>query len=158
MVFQRFKSTPIQLGWVLPGRLAVGEAPQAHWIPALQEAEVQAILGLCAETEVPWPKDLSKHFHCQRFVLPDSHYSEPLTVEQLATAVQMLKELLDQDLVTYIHCQAGVERSPTVCLAYLGRYHRLPVLDALQWIKKVNPRTAPIPQQVETVKAYLAQA
>jgi len=155
MFFNLFQPPRIELAWVLPGRLAVGEAPQSKWIPVLKEAEIQAILGLCAETEVPWPKNLTQEFQCQRFVLPDSHYREPLTVALLDQAVAILKGLLDQNLVTYLHCQAGVERSPTVCLAYLSRYHRLPVLDALEWIKKVNPRTALIPQQLETVKAYL---
>ncbi|GAB4215100.1 MAG: hypothetical protein OHK0012_14500 [Synechococcales cyanobacterium] len=156
MIFNFLKPKPvIELAWVLPGRLAVGEAPNHNHVEILKEVEIEAVLGLCAESEVPWPATITKNFQCQRFPLPDSHYAEPLTVAALSQAVSLLKSNLDQGLNTYIHCQAGVERSPTVCLAYLCRYQNLELMDALQWVKRVNPRTAIIPAQLEAVRQFI---
>ena len=44
------------------------------------------------------------------------------SVDQIAEAVEKLHGLLDNHVV-YVHCFAGVGRSPLVCAAYLARYH-----------------------------------
>ncbi|XP_068389898.1 dual specificity protein phosphatase 21 [Eschrichtius robustus] len=44
---------------------------------------------------------------------------------------------------TLLHCAAGVSRSATLCLAYLMKYHSMPLLDAYMWTKSCRPIIRP---------------
>ncbi|KAG8227281.1 hypothetical protein J437_LFUL014534 [Ladona fulva] len=42
-----------------------------------------------------------------------------------------------------VHCQAGVSRSPTICIAYLMRHRLLPMAEAYRKVKRRRPIIAP---------------
>lgn len=42
-----------------------------------------------------------------------------------------------------IHCMAGASRSPTLCLAYLMKYHRMRLRDAFRYLKQRRPVVHP---------------
>ncbi|CAN7983430.1 unnamed protein product [Ixodes hexagonus] len=42
-----------------------------------------------------------------------------------------------------VHCMAGASRSPTLCLAYLMKYHRMRLRDAFRYIKARRPVVHP---------------
>ncbi|XP_040858863.1 dual specificity protein phosphatase 18-like [Ochotona curzoniae] len=44
---------------------------------------------------------------------------------------------------TLLHCVAGVSRSPTLCLAYLMKYHAMTLRDAHKWIMSLRPIIRP---------------
>ncbi|XP_004588043.2 dual specificity protein phosphatase 18 [Ochotona princeps] len=44
---------------------------------------------------------------------------------------------------TLLHCVAGVSRSPTLCLAYLMKYHAMTLRDAHKWIRALRPIIRP---------------
>ncbi|XP_004588042.2 dual specificity protein phosphatase 18-like [Ochotona princeps] len=44
---------------------------------------------------------------------------------------------------TLLHCVAGVSRSPTLCLAYLMKYHAMTLRDAHTWIRALRPIIRP---------------
>ncbi|GCB63870.1 dual specificity protein phosphatase 18-like [Scyliorhinus torazame] len=44
---------------------------------------------------------------------------------------------------TLLHCAAGVSRSPTLCLAYLMKYHQMSLLGAHAWLKARRPIIRP---------------
>jgi len=77
-------------------------------------------------------------------------------VEDLATAIDLLCETLQTRGPVYVHCLAGIERSPTVCLAYLCRYQNLQVWEALNWLKSIHARTGITSEQLRVVSSYLA--
>lgn len=142
------------IDWVLPQRLATGAFPRASAQPALLEAGIQTIITLCAEHEGILSPEISQTFHCFYLPLPDSHYTGLLEVEQLEQAVELLKQCLDNNRSVYIHCLAGVERSPSVCMAYLCRYHHVEVWEALHWMKQVHANTRPTPEQIQVIQRF----
>lgn len=142
------------IDWVLPQRLAIGSFPKASAQPVLVRAGIQTIITLCAEHEAWLSPEISQTFQCVRFPLPDSHYMRPLEVKQLELAVELLRESLGNNRRVYIHCLAGVERSPSVCIAYLCRYQEMEVWEALRWMKQVHASTRPTSDQIQVIHQF----
>ena len=54
---------------------------------------------------------------------------------RLPDAVALLAELIRAHGPTYLHCNAGINRAPTVAIAYLHVHHALPLRDAIEYLK-----------------------
>jgi hypothetical protein len=143
------------IAWVLPRQLAVGAFPEQTDLGILQEQGVQAIVSLCDPTEARLCPEAQTGFHCVQFTLPDSRKSVPFQREDLAKAVDLVRQSILEKGTTYVHCLAGIERSPTVCIAYLCQYHHLQVWEALNWLKEINPRTGVTSEQLRVITDYL---
>ncbi|UZQ54919.1 dual specificity protein phosphatase family protein [Trichothermofontia sichuanensis B231] len=146
------------LDWVIPGKLAVGGLPQPGDRDRFKQANIQVILSLTAPMEAELPPEVTASFRCARVALPDSRYEAQLRVERLATAVDVVHRALTQQLPIYVHCLAGIERSPLVCIAYLCRYYQLDLWEALYWLKQVRPCVAPTTAQLNIVQHFLQQS
>lgn len=152
-------SSPIKalsIDWVLPGKLAVGRLPQPGDSTALLKANIKFVLTLCAEQEGALPKDITDNFQCLRLVLPDRFYTNEMTVEQLAEAVTVVRQNLEKSMPTYVHCLAGIERSPTVCIAYLCKYEKMELWEAANWLKQVHPNSLPHPAALRAIREFIA--
>jgi protein-tyrosine phosphatase len=87
--------------------------------------------------------------------LPDRYYTTQLEVPQLAKVVEVVHQSVQNHLPVYVHCLAGIERSPTVCIAYLCLYQNLELWEALNWIKQVHPSTMPNESQLRALREFL---
>jgi hypothetical protein len=147
------RQTPFS--WVIPGKLAVGGLPQAADHSRLVAANIKVVLSLCAEIEGSLPEGITQDFNCLRFILPDRYYTTQLEVHQLAKAVEIVHQSVQNHLPVYVHCLAGIERSPTVCIAYLCLYQNLELWEALNWIKQVHPSAMPNEAQLRALREFL---
>jgi protein-tyrosine phosphatase len=141
--------------WILSQKLAIGRLPKAKDCAALLEAKINVVLSLSAPSEGELPVEITQNFNCLRLILPDSRFLLSLQVDQLAQAVKLIHQTLQNGQSIYVHCLAGVERSPIVCVAYLCRYHNLDLWQALNRVKQVNPRTMPTHAQLQIVREFL---
>lgn len=139
-----------RISWVLCGELAVGPAPRhaSHGARLLEEG-ITGVLSLCSEAEAP-PPALPLRLQQRRLVLPDHRAGRPPRLQELERALVLLAELRQQGPV-YVHCKAGVERSPLVCLAWLMQRRSLRQLEALDYLMQVHPPTGVLPQQLEVL-------
>ncbi len=160
--FTRSPSQPIQESaeslkyrWIINNQLAVGPLPNATIHQQLKAAGFKAVLSLCAETEGELPIEVTQDFRWNRLVLPDSHYEEKMQMEQLMQAVAIVHSAISQGLPIYVHCLAGMERSPTVCTAYLCLHKNMEVWEALNWVKQSNNRTSLSSSQVQVLQALV---
>lgn len=55
--------------------------------------------------------------------------------ERLPGTVALLAELIRLHGPTYLHCNAGINRAPTVAIAYLHVHRALPLRDAIRQVK-----------------------
>lgn len=147
------RQTPFS--WVIPGKLAVGGLPQTADHARLTAANIKVVLSLCAEIEGCLPEVITRDFNCVRFILPDRYYTTQLEVHQLAKAVDIVHQSIQSQLPVYVHCLAGIERSPTVCTAYLCLYQNLELWEALNWIKQIHPSAMPNEAQLRTLREFL---
>ncbi len=144
------------LTWLIPGELMVNALPTFDTYPVLWDLGIRAILTLCAESEGRVPdRPAAYPFAWQRLVLPDSHYPVPLTPEALGSAIAVIRDWTQQKMPVYVHCLAGMERSPLVSVAYLCVYHHLELWEAHHWVKQKHPRTAIQPAQLQVLRTYL---
>ncbi|MFQ6539986.1 MULTISPECIES: protein-tyrosine phosphatase family protein [Aphanothece] len=147
-----------RLSWVLKQELALGRAPQRpRHLDLLENAGLQGVLSLCAREEAPPPPQLEERFRCRRLVLPDSHSGRAPEPGELQAAVTALEALLREGPV-YLHCQAGLERSPLVAMAWLMRHRRLDLQAALEYLREVHPASRPQAEQLAALRAWHAGA
>ena len=66
-----------------------------------------------------------------------------IETEQFIAVSDILAKSIERDGMTYIHCTAGVGRSPTSIILYLCRFHSMSIDDALELIKKKRPQVLP---------------
>ena len=151
-----FYQRQTSLSWVIPGKLAVGGIPQAaddHL--TLANANIKVVLSLCAEIEGSLPETVTRNFNCLRFILPDRYYTTQVETHQLDKAVEIVHQSVQNQLPIYVHCLAGIERSPTVCIAYLCRYQNLELWEALNWVKQVHPSAMPNESQLRVLREFV---
>ena len=142
----------IQINWVLNNKLAVGPVPRKmEDLKALKNNRIRWILSLCSENEVNVEVNYEENFCCKRIVLPDHKYKEDLTIDKLNLAINTLAEIIEIGPV-YIHCVAGIERSPLVCMAWLVKHYDLSPTQALEYLMDVNTGTNPLPKQFRLLK------
>ena len=76
---------------------------------------------------------------------------------ELHEAIKCLHATLSQNLPTYVHCLAGMERSPTVCVRIPCIYENMPLGEALNWVKQCNPRTNITHEQLQVIQQVIQQ-
>ena len=147
-----------QIDWVLINELAIGPAPRAErHVIRLHDAGVKAVFSLCSREEAPPPPTLEDHFACSRFVLPDHRSGRLPEPTELQDALALLAELHQSHRSVFVHCVAGMERSPLVCLAWLVQRKRLSPEAALDYLMQVHPGTNPLPGQLTLLRNPLFQ-
>ena len=145
----------ISFHWIIQNRLAVGPIPTLETIDSLQKSGIRSILTLCGETEEPLALQVFTDFHWQRILLPDSYYSEKITAEKLSVAIDLAHTMIQSAAPLYVHCLAGMERSPTACVGYLCLYEKMQLWEALNLVKINNPRTNISPDQIQVLKSLV---
>ena len=121
----------IKLDWILNNEIAIGSAPKTFEdIHHLKKNGINGILSLCSKEENPFNINLKDFFNCKNIVLPDHKCNYPLSIDQLNLALENLSKLKKKGSV-YVHCLAGVERSPLVCMGWLVKNHKLTPTQAL---------------------------
>ena len=121
---KRFK-----LDWVLSNELAVGPAPlkKSHF-EYLANKKIKSILNF------------------KRYTLPDHKVNKEIEIYEIKEIIKIIESLKSAGGV-YIHCFAGVERSPLICMAWLISKHKLSPQRALDYLMEVHKGSNPLPSQ-----------
>ena len=139
----------------MPNQLAVGRCPQPGEDRFLASAGIQSVLTLCNESEAAIPNEIYQRFHVIRHPLPDSHQAAALTQQGIVTALEIIHSNIVHHRPIYVHCLAGMERSPTICIAYLCLFKGYGVWESLNWLKQIHPRTSPNEVQLSVVQSLI---
>lgn len=102
---------------------------------------VTAVLNLQTDEDnlrlaIPWPV-LESHYHECRVELrrcPVEDFDQEDLRRRLPACVRSLHDLLQAGHVVYVHCTAGMNRSPTVIMAYLLWVERVPLGRAISQV------------------------
>lgn len=145
-------SSKFKLDWVLIDEMAIGPAPRKqHHIELLISAGIKGILSLCSEDEVPKLEIPTNKVIHRRVILPDHTYSREPTLNEISSTLNELKYLKSIGPV-FVHCKAGVERSPLICIAWLAIEKNLSIQNALEYLMQIHPGTNPLASHLMIIK------
>ena len=143
--------------WVLSDKLLVGEAPhKKENINLLESYEIKSILCLCDEKEFPLNDQIETSFNFKRIVLPDHKHERTITLLEIEQAIMTLSKLLDEGKV-YVHCFAGLERSPLICMGYLMFRKNLTLIESIEYVMSVNPGSCPMKKHLDRLDEYFSK-
>ncbi len=144
---------------VISEPLLVGSYPQTpEDVLHLISLGVRGVLNLQSDEDLSdrgvswdlfWRFYTSKGVQAVRHPIPD--FSPGELSKHLATAVDALDRVVGPapGRKTYLHCTAGVNRSPTVAIAWLMRRHGLSRLDAQAQVLAARPVARPYPEVLD---------
>ena len=140
------------LNWVLINELAVGPAPRnTKHLDFLSSKGIKNVISLCHHDELEEIPNTNEIFNYESFPLPDHKKKVAPNIKDINNVLDRIKDL-KKNGPTYVHCFAGVERSPLICIAWLMRESSLDLETSLEYLMKVNPSTCPLKYQLDVLK------
>lgn len=85
--------------------------------------------------------------------VPIQDHSPEAVIAKLKGAVMALRMLHAEGHTVYLHCSAGINRSPTIAVAYLVKAKGLSVNEALDIVKTARPSMQPYQQALAQLEA-----
>lgn len=142
------------VSWVLRQQLCLGPAPRnLDDLQTLKSEGVISVLSVCVESDFRPLPQLADWFEWRWFPLPDHRSGRPPEPAELSSCLELLAELMAKPPV-YVHCLAGMERSPLLVLVWLMQHRRLNLQQALDYLQQVHPGTNPLPEQLAVLKHF----
>ncbi len=143
-----------KFNWVLFNELAISSAPtNEENLEYIHKEGIKSIFTLCSEEEIKLPNNINQLFFHRRLILPDHSYKIKLKNDDIKKALDIMNDLIGKGSVL-VHCYAGVERSPLICIAWLMQSKGLDIDDSLRYLMDVNPGTNPLPQQINLLREF----
>ena len=103
----------------------------------LREHNITVIVNCAKEIPCYFEQDIN-YFHIP---VDDSDDMEEnnLFFKYLEHATGFIKEHLDQNRNVIVHCKQAIQRSPAVIAAYLMKYFKLSLKEAMEFVKMKRP-------------------
>lgn len=140
------------IDWIVENELAIGLSPQKREnIELLNNNNIKYILSLCHQDESKHHKDLQSFFQVENVVLPDHRSESNVKKEELMAVINKLESLVKLGPV-FIHCHAGKERSPLVCIGYMMKKYNLSIEESLDYVMSKHKGTNPLGIQLQVLK------
>jgi hypothetical protein len=144
----------LPITWLRTGKLVIGPMPHtpAHWY-SLQQQGVQSIFSCCDPAEGAWQPP--SEWRQRQFPLPDHRQPDAMTRELLAGALGAVLDLYLDAPPLYLHCWAGMERSPLLAVGLLCRAEGLDLFDALAQMRSQHPIAKPLVPHLVILESVL---
>ena len=140
---------------VLFNKLYLGQSPKNERdLLFLKNKKIKSILSLVPKEELVPPKNINTLFDWHNFPLTDHTYDEDISKMQILESTSLLNDLIKLGR-TYIHCNAGIERSPFICISWLVMYKNHNVITASDYIKQVHPKANPLMKNILNLKKII---
>lgn len=147
---------PRPFSWLRSRRLAIGGFPkeEQHWA-SLEAAGFRKVFSCCDPSEAPW--NPPHHWRSERLALPDHRRSVAPSAEILHEGLDRLQKLLQGDDALYLHCWAGMERSPLMAIGLLCREESISIFEALRQVRSLHPEAKPITKHLVVLENLLIE-
>lgn len=150
---------------ILENRLFVGSCPRREAdLDQLQAMGITAVLNLqtdddLSDQDIRWHVLERQYRHRGLRVrrVPVEDRGSSVLREKLGECVQVLGELIEGGNTVYLHCTAGLNRAPTVAIAYLHWVENRGLRDAADYVQQCRP-CAPYMQEIARATRENGQA
>jgi protein-tyrosine phosphatase len=126
-------------------------------VPRLQRAGITAVLSLQqAGVDLPHAAIERMRAACEPGIVFRNvsihDYDPHAVIEALPQVLSLLQLLLADGQVAYLHCSEGINRAPSVALAYLVRHEEVDVDVALAHLRACDPGARPYAAVVDWLR------
>ena len=141
----------------LRAQLHFGPSVHAADVPRLRRAGITAVLSL-QQSGIDLPRAAMERMRaaCEpRIVFRNvgiHDYDPDAVITALPAALDVLHALIGAGRVVYLHCSEGINRAPSVALAYLVRHESLAVDQALAELRSCDPGARPYAAVIEWLR------
>ena len=105
-------------------------------VQRLKQAGITAVMNLQTKSDyvdlgIDWPR-LESHYHQSNiaiYALPIIDHDDDDLTAKLPTAAATLADIVARGHRVYVHCTAGMQRSPSVVIGYLAWHRKLSLED-----------------------------
>ena len=80
-----------------------------------------------------------------------------LPPDRLEAAVQLVVAWVKEEVVSYVHCRAGWQRSAAVAAGAVAVCEGIGIDEALAYVRRRKPSADPLPHQLADMRAWWAQ-
>lgn len=139
---------------IVSGKLLVGSRPEdAGDVEQLRKLGVSAVLSLQSDSDLNrtglswaaiWRLQMEQGIEVHRHAITDFNPQD--LIDKLEEVVALLDDLAARHERVYVHCTAGVNRSPTVCIAWLFMRQARTVDEAVKEVLRRRTVAQPYPQ------------
>ncbi|XP_038596625.1 LOW QUALITY PROTEIN: dual specificity protein phosphatase 1 [Tachyglossus aculeatus] len=110
--------------------LYLGSAYHASRKDMLDALGITALINVSANC----PDHFEDHYQYKRIPVEDSHKAD--ISSWFNEAIDFIDSVKNAGGRVFVHCQAGISRSATICLAYLMRTNRVKLDEAFEFVKQ----------------------
>lgn len=154
---------PSFISCILPSELYVGCAPSGEKLEYLKRIGINAILDLTEDTDNYKPvKGIGEIFTYVKYSLVDVYKFSPLigkgyppSQNQLYDIYKILSQWHQDRKVIYIHCRAGANRSPLICMLYLVTLKKMKINMAIAEVSMKHKDAKPNAYQLQALCEYV---
>ncbi len=127
----------------LDATLCVGSHPHApeHFTQLASEHGVRAVVSLQSDADLAsrglsWDMvwQLWTRLGVQATRVPITDFDQADLGRRIDTAVAAVAGYVAADRLTFVHCNAGLNRSPSTIIAYLALHRQMPLDAATAWV------------------------
>jgi atypical dual specificity phosphatase len=121
--------------------LVVGNAASANAFDMMRKLGITCVLNVTTDIPEPHQSEMGKEIEWHRISLDDAEDQD------LSDALDEGLSIIDRIVATggkvLVHCHEGRSRSVSMCLAYFVTRERMPLAEALNFIKSHRPEAQP---------------
>jgi protein-tyrosine phosphatase len=145
----------------LRSQLYLGASVHPADLPRLRRAGITAVLSL-QQPEIDLPRAAMERMRvaCAPHVVFHNvgihDYDPDAVIVALPAALASLHGLLREGQVVYVHCTEGINRAPSVALAYLVCHEALDVDAALSDLRRCDPGARPYTEVIDWLRVHAA--
>ncbi|KAG5263723.1 hypothetical protein AALO_G00267890 [Alosa alosa] len=110
--------------------LYLGSAYHASRKDMLDMLGITALINVSANC----PNHFEDHFQYKSIPVEDNHKAD--ISSWFNEAIEFIDSIRNKGGRVFVHCQAGISRSATICLAYLMRTNRVKLEEAFEFVKQ----------------------
>lgn len=137
--FEDLSENDSDISEILTGKIFLGPAYliEVNSPKELKKRNITHVINLCQNLE---------YNHNNRFKilhLPIKDRSTEDISKYFDLANNFIKDALQNDGKVFIHCQKGISRSPSIVIAFIGKYMNKKFDDAYQFVKGKRPKIDP---------------
>ncbi len=137
----------------------IGPYPQNEEdIENIANSQIDAVLNVQTDLDmqhrqINWNSNLKAYVKHDIEIVrhPIRDFDQSDLIEKLKEASDILKNLLENGYVVYVHCTAGMSRAAATVIAYLVFYHDYTLEEAHDYVKSFREIICPNLKAIETV-------